>query len=59
MTDSTLLFMVILFAAALLAVPVTARLGLGSVIGYLIAGVLVGPGVLGWVNNPEKILHLA
>ncbi len=59
MTDGALLFMVILFAAALLAVPVTARLGLGSVIGYLIAGVLVGPGVFGWVNNPEKILHLA
>jgi glutathione-regulated potassium-efflux system ancillary protein KefC len=59
MTDAALLFMVILFAAALLAVPVTARLGLGSVIGYLLAGVLVGPGVFGWVNNPEKILHLA
>ncbi|HYX34318.1 MAG TPA: monovalent cation:proton antiporter-2 (CPA2) family protein [Oligoflexus sp.] len=59
MTDSTLLFMVILFGVALLAVPVTARLGLGSVIGYLIAGVLVGPEVFGWVTNPEKILHLA
>jgi glutathione-regulated potassium-efflux system ancillary protein KefC len=59
MTDGVLLFMVILFGAALLAVPVTARLGLGSVIGYLIAGVLVGPEVLAWVNNPEKILHLA
>jgi len=59
MSDATLLFMVILFGAALLAVPVTARLGLGSVIGYLLAGVLVGPAVLGWVNNPEKVLHLA
>lgn len=59
MSDTALLFMVILFAAALLAVPVTARLGLGSVIGYLIAGVLVGPQVFGLVNNPEKVLHLA
>ena len=59
MSDTTLLFMVILFGAALLAVPVSARLGLGSVIGYLVAGVLVGPAVLAWVDNPEKVLHLA
>jgi monovalent cation:proton antiporter-2 (CPA2) family protein len=38
-------------AAAVIAVPVASRLGLGSVLGYLIAGVAIGPFVLGLVGE--------
>ena len=46
-------------ATAVLAVPIAARLGLGSVLGYLTAGILVGP-VLGLVGSEtESIQHVA
>ncbi len=48
-----------LLAAAVLFVPLFRKLGLGSVLGYLVAGVLIGPGVLGVVHEPEAILHTA
>ncbi len=45
--------------AALVAVPVAVRLGLGSVLGYLIAGIVIGP-VLGWVGNETtELQHFA
>lgn len=37
----------IYLAAAIVAVPIPKRLGLGSVLGYLIAGILIGPYALG------------
>ena len=43
--------MVAYLAAAVVAVPIAHRLGLGSILGYLVAGVLVGPSVLGWVGH--------
>jgi monovalent cation:proton antiporter-2 (CPA2) family protein len=43
--------MVAYLAAAVVAVPIAHRLGLGSILGYLMAGVLVGPYVLGWVGH--------
>ena len=43
--------MVAYLAAAVVAVPVAHRLGLGSILGYLLAGVIVGPSVLGWVGH--------
>jgi monovalent cation:proton antiporter-2 (CPA2) family protein len=43
--------MVAYLAAAVVAVPIAHRLGLGSILGYLMAGVLVGPFVLGWVGH--------
>jgi monovalent cation:proton antiporter-2 (CPA2) family protein len=43
--------MVAYLAAAVIAVPIAHRLGLGSILGYLLAGVLVGPSVLGWVGH--------
>ncbi|AUH63755.1 monovalent cation:proton antiporter-2 (CPA2) family protein [Paracoccus zhejiangensis] len=50
---------VALMAAAVVAVPLFRRLGLGSVLGYFAAGVLVGPSVLGLFSDPESILHFA
>jgi monovalent cation:proton antiporter-2 (CPA2) family protein len=35
------------------------RLGLGSVLGYLIAGVVIGPYALGLISDPERVLHFA
>ncbi len=51
----------IYLAAAVLLVPVAHRLGLGSVLGYLIGGALIGPFVLGWVGGSqgEEAMHFA
>lgn len=47
-------------AAAVLAVPIAKRLGLGSVLGYLIAGVALGPFALGAVGHEgEDVMHFA
>lgn len=47
-------------AAAVIAVPVAKRLGLGSVLGYLIAGVIIGPSVLGFVGaEGQDVMHAA
>src|SRR4051794_33320331 len=47
-------------AAAVLAVPIAKRLGLGSVLGYLLAGVALGPFVLGVVGREgEDVMHFA
>ena len=46
--------------AAVIAVPVAKRLGLGSVLGYLIAGVVIGPYALGFVGTEgQDVLHFA
>ena len=50
---------VVFLAAAILVVPLSKRLGFGSVIGYLLAGVAVGPGGFGLVSDVEGILHFA
>ncbi len=46
-------------AAAVIAVPVAKKLGLGSIIGYLAAGIAIGPWGLKLVTNVEDILHFA
>jgi glutathione-regulated potassium-efflux system protein KefB len=51
--------LVVLLAAAVIAVPIFKRLGLGPIIGYLAAGVVIGPGVLGFFDDPEAVLHIA
>jgi glutathione-regulated potassium-efflux system ancillary protein KefC len=48
-----------LLAAAVILVPLFKRLGVGSVLGYLVAGVLIGPSVIGVVHEPEAVLHTA
>ena len=42
--------------AAVVAVPVFKRFGLGAVLGYLVAGALLGPHALRLVRNPEPVL---
>lgn len=54
-----LLAVVTLLGAAVVAVPIFRRLGLGSVLGYLVAGLLIGPSCLGWFSHPASILHVA
>lgn len=46
-------------AAAVIAVPLFKAIGLGSILGYLAAGMLLGPGILGLVREPEEVLHFA
>ncbi|MBN7785113.1 cation:proton antiporter [Ponticoccus gilvus] len=56
--ESFLLQASIFLGAAVIAVPIAARLGLGSVLGYLMAGLIIGPG-LGLVAHTEDIQHFA
>ena len=49
----------IYLAAAVIAVPLAKKLGLGSIIGYLAAGIAIGPWGLGLVTNVQDILHFA
>jgi glutathione-regulated potassium-efflux system protein KefB len=50
---------VVLMTAAVVAVPLFRRLGLGSVLGYFAAGLLVGPSVLGLFADAQTILHFS
>jgi len=50
---------VALLAAGVVAVPIFKRIGLGSVLGYLTAGLIIGPFGLGLFSDPEAILHIA
>ncbi len=50
---------IIYLVAAIIAVPISKRLGLGSVLGYLAAGILIGPFGLRFIRDPEHILHFA
>lgn len=50
---------VALLAAGVVAVPVFRKLGLGAVLGYLAAGLAVGPFGLGLFNDPDSIVHVA
>lgn len=50
---------VIYLIAALIAVPISRKLGFGSVLGYLAAGIIIGPFGLGFITDTEHILHFA
>lgn len=50
---------IIYLGAAVFIVPLAKRFGLGSVLGYLAAGVLIGPFVLGWVGDSGDLMHYA
>lgn len=49
----------VFLTAAVIGVPLAQRAGLGSVIGYLLAGVVIGPWGLGLISDVEAILHFA
>ncbi|OYX03810.1 MAG: potassium transporter, partial [Rhizobiales bacterium 32-66-8] len=48
-----------LLGAAVIGVPLFKRLGLGSVLGYLAAGLLLGPSGIGLISDPESVLTTA
>ncbi len=54
-----LLSVVVLLGAGVVAVPLFKRLGLGSVLGYLAAGLVIGPFGLKFFSDPQTILHVA
>lgn len=51
--------LLILLAAIVLAVPLSRYAGLGSILGYLAAGVIIGPSVLGLVYNVDQISNVS
>lgn len=50
---------VVFLLAAVITVPLAKRLQLGAVLGYLLAGVVIGPDVLGWINDPQSVGHIS
>jgi monovalent cation:H+ antiporter-2, CPA2 family len=60
MENSFLFQAIIYLAAAIICVPIAKRLGMGSVLGYLLAGILIGPYVLEFIGEEgEDIMHFA
>lgn len=52
-----LLQLFIFLAAAAIAVPLAKKVGLGSVLGYLIAGIIIGPFGLSLIGDIEEVMH--
>ncbi|MCW5619577.1 MAG: monovalent cation:proton antiporter-2 (CPA2) family protein [Burkholderiales bacterium] len=50
---------VVLLAAAVVAVPIFRKLGLGAVLGFLAGGVVIGPFGLGFFQHPQSVIHVA
>ncbi|MEM6161122.1 glutathione-regulated potassium-efflux system protein KefB [Erwinia sp. P6884] len=50
---------VVYLFAAVIAVPIAARLGIGAVLGYLLAGIAIGPWGLGFISDVDEILHFS
>lgn len=50
---------IIYILAAIVCVPIAKRLGMGSVLGYLTAGIVIGPYLLGFLEEGEDIMHKA
>jgi monovalent cation:proton antiporter-2 (CPA2) family protein len=61
MHNDTFFFQALVYlTAAVVSVPIAKRIGLGSVLGYLIAGVIIGPAVLGLIGTEgQDIMHFA
>lgn len=58
-STSELVSVVTLLGVSVIVVPLFKKLGLGSVIGYLAAGLAIGPFGFGFFNNPQSIIHIA
>ena len=58
-SSDDLVNVVALLGAAVVMVPLFQRFRLGSVLGYLAAGLLIGPFGLKWFTHPQSILHVA
>lgn len=50
---------IILLSAAVIAVPLFQSMGLGAIPGFLVAGVVLGPSGLGYIENYDEIAHFA
>ncbi|AJR16150.1 transporter, CPA2 family [Leptospira interrogans str. 2003000735] len=60
MLDHNLLINLIVFlSAAVISVPLFKRIGLGSVVGYLVGGTIIGPWGIGLITDVDSILHLS
>ncbi|MFO1228595.1 glutathione-regulated potassium-efflux system protein KefC [Roseateles sp.] len=57
--ENWLIVPLVLLAAAVVAVPLARWARLGSILGYLVAGIVVGPQVLALIHEPGTILHVA
>ncbi|MFC0268444.1 monovalent cation:proton antiporter-2 (CPA2) family protein [Kushneria aurantia] len=49
----------VMLGAAVIAVPLFARFKLGSILGYLCAGLILGPSISGFIAEPESVLHFS
>lgn len=58
-TTSLLMEATLILGVAVVLVPLGKRFGLATVLGYLLAGVLIGPSVLNLVGDTESLLHFA
>lgn len=59
MTEGFLFYALIFLLAAVIVVPIAKRTGLGAILGYLLAGVAIGPYALGLIKDPGAILHFS
>ena len=59
MNTEYLMDTIVLLAAAVIAVPLFQSLGLGAIPGFLVAGIVLGPSGLGFIENYDEIGHLA
>ncbi len=60
MTEGFLFQALIYLTAAIVCVPIAKRLGMGSVLGYLLAGIAIGPYALGFIGREgQDIMHFA
>ncbi|MFI5316623.1 MAG: monovalent cation:proton antiporter-2 (CPA2) family protein [Myxococcota bacterium] len=57
--DSLLVQAFTFLAAAVASVLIANRIGLGSVLGYLVAGALIGPFGFGFLGDPQSVMHAA
>ncbi len=58
-SESLLINALYYLVAAVIAVPLFKRFGLGSILGYLFAGIVLGPSGLALIHDPEEVLHFA